>query len=114
VIRNLDLTALPTAQNIVFTPCYGPNISATVAFTLAGNDQADIRAWANALHADVEEHAPHQITAGVWMGTASTEAEIDGLRVEVYQSWPLPEYDQVILHGGAGLWLVPNETGAVR
>lgn len=112
MIRNLDIASLPPILSIMLTPSYGPNIPALVAFTLAGNDPADIRAWADALHAEVEEHAPHQITAGVWMGTASTEAEIDGLRVEVYQSWPLPEYDQVILHGGAGLWLVPNETGA--
>ena len=114
MILNLDVSTLPPVLSAMFTPSYGTSIPATVALTLAGDDTADIRAWADALHADVEEHAPHQIIAGVWMATASTEAEIDGLRVEVYQSWPLPEHDQVVLHGGAGLWQVPNGTGAAR
>lgn len=114
MIRNLDIVTLPPALSVMLTPSYGSTVPATVAFTLAGNDPADIRAWAEALRADVEEHAPHEIQAGIWMATSSTEAEIDGLRVEVYQSVPLPDYDQVILHGGAGLWLVPAETGAAR
>lgn len=114
MIRSLDISTLPPVLSVTLTPSYGPTAPATVAFTLAGNDPADIRAWATALHADVEEDAPHEIQAGVWMGTWSTEAEIDGLRVEVYQSVPLPDYDQVILHGGAGLWLVPTETRAAR
>lgn len=114
MILNLDISSLPPVLSVMLTPSYGPGDPATVMFTLAGNDPADIHAWAGALRADVEEHAPHEIQAGVWMATWSTEAKIDGLRVEVYQSVPLPDYDQVILHGGAGLWLVPNETGATR
>lgn len=86
---DLDTNTLPPILKTQLRPSYGPNIPATVVFDLAGDDPADIRTWAEKLGADVETYAPSEIV-GQWMACASTEADVNGLHIEVWQAWPVP------------------------
>lgn len=86
---HLDTSTLPSVMKTILRSSFGASIAPEVVFHLASDDPTDLHTWAAAIGGKVEEHELVEVSAGVRMACASTEADIDGLHVEVWQAWPV-------------------------